>query len=183
MRRVILGCVLAFGVGACSPSFESYVGPSGFDNSASMNPEQREENREAFEELLQMAREDDSDDEPREDDAAVVEVPLHFEQVSVDSNVEVSQSDTIRRSSVDALLTQGPHAVLGVVLAEPYRNGGSLVGYEVSDVYRGGEFVLEGGIERGDVIRSVNGVSIVSPEDVMTMGGTGRGSKTPTPWR
>ncbi|MCA9298988.1 MAG: hypothetical protein KDA28_07970 [Phycisphaerales bacterium] len=171
--RLLLALPLIALVAACSPSMATYHQRVGFDAfGEEQTPRDREANAEALDDLLDRAEaiasgEEEAPEIPEGAMPQVIELP--FDSVAADDAPNPSGSTTLRREDLDALLAGGPHAVLGVVLLEPARQGDSLVGFAISEVYRGGEFVFEAGLTRGDVVQSINGISIVNPEDVMSV--------------
>lgn len=72
-------------------------------------------------------------------------------------------SGTISRSALQALLAEGPAALLAAVRTAPARVGGRFVGFRIEAFTRGPPEVVD--LRVGDIILGVNGRAIERPED------------------
>lgn len=73
----------------------------------------------------------------------------------------------LRRDAVVAFHALGPHALLGAVELIPAQRDGSTIGFTLGQIQPGGAFISEAGLQTGDIVRRVNGRSIVLPDDFM----------------
>ncbi|MFT6397147.1 MAG: hypothetical protein ACJAYU_001893 [Bradymonadia bacterium] len=143
---------------ACSPSFENL--PEDFIlEGEGRTPEDAEANMAALRQLVSENRER----EPREAPANSLEVVVLGPAIEP----ALTGSGALSRSAVDDFVELGPHAVLGAVLLEPHYSSGAAVGFEISELYEGSEFIRGAGLDVGDVVTSVNGHSILMPDGFM----------------
>ena len=152
-------------VAACAPTYESMNSGPSFGSEAQSNREQRR-NEEALDELMARARAGETDEASVD---GPVTIPLRQPDAVEPGSVELSTSSNLRRATVDSFLARGPHAVLGFVLLVPVREGSALLGYRIGEVFDGGEYVLAGGLQSGDIVLTVNGRPIVEPDDFMAV--------------
>ncbi len=146
---------------ACAPSMQTMQGSHVFDELPRTEAEEQARNQEALDSLLAQAEANAGDEHY---DAPVV-IPLRLEPTTA----EALNEETVRRSALDAFLRSGPYSVFGVVSLVPARADGVLLGFQIEDVFQGGEYIIEGGLERGDIVRTVNGTSVLNPDDVMVI--------------
>jgi len=130
------------------------------------DPREQERNLDALHELLDRAREvDASEVEAMNADSDGMPVGLPVEVLGPPADPALTDDGALRRRHVDAFVEQGPHALLGVVTFEPARNAsGDMLGFRIVSISDDGAFVTDGGLQSGDVVRSVNGRSIVMPD-------------------
>lgn len=152
-----LSLIFLFLSSGCATSMQSMRGNNSFETD-SVTAEEREE---ALASLLAQA---DANAGQQNYDAPL-EIPLRLEPTTAEVLVE----NMLYRSAVDRFLNYGPYIVFGVVSLLPARNNGQLLGYLIDDVYEGGEYILASGLQRGDIVRTVNGISVLNPDDIMVL--------------
>ena len=104
--------------------------------------------------------------------AAVEETPL-IDTSADAAPVETAPADIsaaaalkpgeIRRGDLSTILAKGPGAVLAMVETEPFRQNGKFAGFTIARFKKGPPAVVD--LREGDVLQSVNGLRIVSPDD------------------
>lgn len=169
MRLAVAAVFAAFaGLAACSgPAEVADDRPIAIVSSGDpSDPREQEQNLDALHELLDRAREADANQvEAMNADEDGVPVGLPVEVLGPPSDPALTEEGALRRRHVDAFVAEGPHALLGVVTFEPARSeSGDMLGFRIASIADDGAFVSDGGLQSGDVVRSVNGRSIVMPD-------------------
>ncbi|HUT77194.1 MAG TPA: hypothetical protein VM285_05885 [Polyangia bacterium] len=83
------------------------------------------------------------------------------DQAGTDAD-EPDEPGRIRRADLDALLAEGPGALLARVETTPVRRDGKFVGFRIAGFPKGAPKAID--LRPGDVVRRVNGHGIERPE-------------------
>ncbi len=159
---------------ACAPSFEQMAAQGTGDEWGQTSQSGQDEdtaNMEALRELMARAQSDDAPvimvadgrlNAPTLPDGMPV-LPL----VVTAPESAVTSAGELRRSFVVSFWQRGPHALLGAAELVPGRIDGRLLGLQLQTVHESGEFLTAAGLLPGDIITSVNGEEVISPEQFM----------------
>lgn len=72
----------------------------------------------------------------------------------------------ITKEEIEGLVSRGPSFPLSQIELRPHRQDGKVVGYRVESFYNeGARAALAGGLQQGDVITHLMGVSMLSPNN------------------
>lgn len=158
-------CILAALIGpasACAPSFEQLVGePSVFqqDDPERRSPREQELNRLALLEL--MARADQQAQAEPHDPMPVLPV------VVARPPSPITPDGVLTQAGLADLLQAGPHAILGLTDWAPARQQDRALGLVLGTPNYGDEIIQQLGLRTGDIIRQVNGESVLLPDAFM----------------
>lgn len=147
---------------ACAPSFEQLVGESGGlegDDQERRDPREQELNRLALLEL--MARADQQAEAEPQDPIAALPVVVAVPPSAITPEGRLTQA------ALAELLEAGPHAILGLTEWTPARQQDRAFGLVLGTPNYGEEIIARLGLRTGDVIRQVNGESVLLPDAFM----------------
>jgi hypothetical protein len=155
-----LAVILTIVVLAACGSAQTTSQLSGFDDPVGDETRDDELNREAFAELRERALEE------RDGEASGIDEgePLPVEVLRPEPVVALTTDGRLRRSVLTDFHAGGPHAFLGAIELIPAREGDSVLGYAIGVVSDDASFVLDGGLMPGDIVRTVNGNAITTPD-------------------
>ena len=160
LLTLLPGCLLV----ACAPSFSQLVTNGGGLETESDEIDPREQQRfaEALQELQQRARERAAAAASAPADATD---PLQSLPVVVAAPPSPWTDDgRLRRTALNELLESGPHAVLGLAEWPPVRQQDRAIGLELRSPRYAPDVLASIGLQDGDVVRSVNGESVLLPD-------------------
>lgn len=80
-----------------------------------------------------------------------------------DETISQISKGTIRRSDLNRVIADGPAALLAHVSTEPERQGRRFIGFRIAAFHPEAPSALD--LQVGDVIITVNGLAIVTPQD------------------
>lgn len=162
-RAILCSLALAATVTACAPSFSQLVASGGGLEAESDEVDPREQQR--FDEALQELRR-------RADERAAAAAlnpgptnPMDALPIVVAAPPSPWTDDgRLRRFALDQLIDAGPHAVLALAEWTPVRQQDRAIGLELRNPRYASELLAAIGLRDGDVIRSVNGESVLLPD-------------------
>jgi hypothetical protein len=148
----------------CAPSFNQLVGQSGGleeDEPERRDPREQELNRQALQVLVERSRAEELAENASPDPLAALPVVVALPPSAITPEGELSQ-----RALMD-LLAAGPHAILGLTEWTPARQQDRAFGLTLGTPNYGQDIVARIGLRTGDVIRQVNGESVLIPDAFM----------------
>lgn len=164
MNRTALALCFAGLLAGCSSISTHSPGESRAEHET--EEERAERNRAALRELMARQSERSDADSDTPPPRALPELPV---EVVRPSSHALTEDGQLRRGGVLAFVDQGPHAVLGAAVLLPARDESGVIGFEVSEIHPSGRWIVEAGVQEGDVVRGVNGRSIVMPDEFMAV--------------
>lgn len=148
--------------------FAACAGPQQAASDASDGASDREAdlNQQALIELRERGAAERAEDAAEEAARAVPDLPTQV-LTPLTGPPALTPAGDLRRDAVVAFHARGPHALLGAVELIPAQREGSTIGFTIGAVHPSGTFVTAAGLETGDIVRRVNGRSVVLPDDFM----------------
>lgn len=153
----------------CSSMMNSNLPEFVRDSAAHREPTDLDANQAALDELIRRRRAAIAagDGAPREAEPSQIErnrVPDLPVQSVRPWDGATDADGALRRAAVRDFVNNGPHAILGVVTVSPAREGDRMLGYRLDAVAPAGTFLMDAGLQLGDVVREINGQSLSMPD-------------------
>ncbi len=124
--------------------------------------EQREQSRADLEELLARAKA-----KPRTPQPTPVAPVAPVEASPADPFDDLLPAGNIAAEVILRLHKAGPHTLLRALETEPARLNGKLLGFRIVSLAPDAAFLRRAQLLPGDIVTSVNGASLLTPEDFM----------------
>lgn len=159
---------------ACAPSFEHMAAQGTgeeWGQTSQSGQDEDEANMAALRELMARAQGDDAPvvmvADGRMSTPTLPEgMPVLPLVVTAPQSALTSEGE-LRRSAVVSFWQRGPHALLGAAELVPGRIDGRLLGLQLQTIHESGEFLMAAGLLPGDIIMSINGEGVISPDQFM----------------
>lgn len=126
--------------------------------------EQREQSRADLEELLARAKA-----KPRTPQPTPVAPVAPVEASPADPFDDLLPAGNIAAEVISRLHKAGPHMLLRALETEPARLNGKLLGFRIVSLAPDAAFLRRAQLLPGDIVTSVNGASLLTPEDFMKL--------------